>query len=69
MKNVDKWSNKTLLPAYSSVNWREVMKMRDVIAHHYFEIDADIVFSTLKNDVPLLLDVVTQIKNDLANNR
>jgi len=43
------------------------MKMRDVIAHHYFEIDVDIVFTTLKHDIQPLLQTVRQIKNDLAD--
>ena len=42
------------------------MKMQDVIAHHYFEIDAEIVFSTLKNNIPPLLEVIKQMKTDLS---
>ncbi|WP_455632401.1 HepT-like ribonuclease domain-containing protein, partial [Parabacteroides sp.] len=26
--------------------------MRDIIAHHYFDIDADIIFDVMKNNLP-----------------
>jgi uncharacterized protein with HEPN domain len=40
--------------------------MRDRIAHGYFEIDTDVVFDTLKNDIPPLLETIKQMKNDLS---
>ncbi|GHV56439.1 hypothetical protein FACS1894182_02970 [Bacteroidia bacterium] len=43
------------------------MKMRDVIAHHYFEIDADVVFDTLQQDIKPLLQVIIQIKENMNN--
>ena len=67
LKNIDKRTNKQLFPLYSGINWKEAMKMRDVIAHHYFEIDAEIVFSTLQNDIQPLLQTVWKIKNDLGS--
>ena len=43
------------------------MRMRDKIAHHYFEIDTDIVFQTIEEDIPLMLLVIDKILNDLEN--
>ena len=40
--------------------------MRDKIAHHYFEIDADAIFDILRNDLPLLLSVIKQMKEDIT---
>jgi len=42
------------------------MGMHNRIAHGYFEIDIDIIFDALKNDIPPLLEVIKQIKNDLS---
>ena len=67
IKNIDKQTDKQLFSSYPVIDWREVMKMRDVIAHHYFEIDAEVVFDTLKNDAPILLQTIIQIKKDLMN--
>ena len=37
------------------------MRMRDKIAHHYFEIDTDIVFRTVQEDVPQMKDVIDRM--------
>ena len=65
IKRIDKYSNKQLLPMYPSIQWKRVMGMRDRIAHGYFNIDIDIIFDALKNDIPPLLEVLKQMKNDL----
>jgi uncharacterized protein YutE (UPF0331/DUF86 family) len=43
------------------------MGMRDIIVHHYFDVDSEQIFKTLKEDIPLLLTVLTEIKKDLKN--
>ncbi|MDR2556249.1 MAG: DUF86 domain-containing protein [Bacteroidales bacterium] len=66
VKRIDRYTDKKLLPNYPSILWDNVMGMRDRIAHGYFEIDIDVVFNALKNDIPPLLEVIKQIKNDLV---
>lgn len=41
------------------------MKMRDIISHHYREVNAEIVFKICKDDIPLLDKKVGQILLDL----
>ena len=41
------------------------MGMRDKISHHYFEIDSDVVFRTLEEDIPSMIPVVETIISDL----
>ena len=65
IKSLDKHTNKMLLPKYDTIQWKDIMGMRDVIAHHYFDLDAEKVFDTLKEDVPVLLDVIIEMKQDL----
>jgi len=67
IKSIDKRTDKQLFPLYPTINWKEAMKMRDVIAHHYFDINAEIVFSTLQHDVPPLLQTIKQIRLDLTD--
>ena len=43
------------------------MRMRDKIAHHYFEIDADIVFRTVQEDIPQLKKVIDKMIADMNN--
>ena len=67
IKNLDKVTNKDLLNKYTQVNWKQVMGMRDIIVHHYFDVDAEVIYKTLKEDIPLLRRVLNKIKDDLAS--
>ena len=64
IKNIDKISKRTLLSHYPSIPWREIMRQRDLIAHHYFRIDADSIYTTIKEDLPYLLEVLMVIMRD-----
>jgi uncharacterized protein with HEPN domain len=66
VKAIDKYTNKSLLSLYPAINWNEIMKMRDIIAHHYFEVDANRVFNTICNDIQPLLQTIQQIKKDVG---
>lgn len=39
--------------------------MRDIIIHHYFDVDPDVVLQALRENVPLFLEVLKHIKSDL----
>ena len=69
LKNIDKRTNKQLFHLYPIINWNEAMKMRDVIAHHYFEIDMEIILTTIQHDICPLLQTIKQIKIDFIQNK
>lgn len=65
VKGLDKVTKGELLSQYSEIYWPGVMRMRDKIAHHYFEMDADIVFNTVKKDIPPMIPIIQKIIHDL----
>lgn len=67
VKNIDKISKGELLRKYPLVPWSEVMKLRDLIAHHYFRIDADLIFITIKDDLKPLKQILALMKEDLSD--
>jgi uncharacterized protein with HEPN domain len=67
VKSIDKHTHKMLFVNYPSIQWQDIMRLRDVIAHHYFEVDAEKVFAILCDDVPPLLAVIKQMKEDLTS--
>ncbi len=40
---------------YPDVAWVEAARMRDRLVHHYFDIDCDVLWSTVTDDLPALL--------------
>jgi uncharacterized protein with HEPN domain len=50
---------------YPEVYWKGVMGMRDKISHHYFEIDTDIFFRTIEEDIPQMIPIVEKMISDL----
>ena len=65
VKNLDKMTNGELLALYPEVYWKGIMRIRDKIAHHYFDIDAEIVLATLKKDISPLSRTINRIIQDL----
>ncbi len=60
----------TKLPNYlqkefQDIPWREIVGMRNHIVHGYFDLNADIVFNTVKTDVPNLLPVIKSVRMKL----
>lgn len=65
LKSIDKLSDGVLFLKYSLIPWKSIMKMRDVIAHHYFKIDADVIFETIKKDLNPLREALSSIRKDV----
>ena len=61
LKNLDKITNKELLSLYPQIPWRNIIGVRDIIAHHYFNIDAEEIFGIIKNDLSPLQKVIQKM--------
>lgn len=58
IKKIDRSTNGSLLVLRPEIPWKQVMGMRDHIAHGYFNIDAELVFHTVKKNLNPLLEAV-----------
>lgn len=58
LKNFDKVTEKMVLSTYPSIPWSDIMGVRDVIAHHYFNIDAEEIFSIIDQELAPLLKAI-----------
>jgi len=64
IKNLDKITNHELLAQYPEIPWKGVMGTRDIIAHHYFDIDAFDIFNICKNDLIPLRETIKKMIED-----
>jgi uncharacterized protein with HEPN domain len=58
VKKIEKRAGSEFLNQRSEIPWRDVMSMRNHIAHGYFELDESYVFSVIKNDLEPLDEAV-----------
>jgi uncharacterized protein with HEPN domain len=65
LKNIDKITNKELLEKYPQIDWKGAKGMRDIISHHYFDIDANDIYFVCDTKLEELLETIVLIKNDL----
>ena len=65
LKGIDKITDKQLLVRYPEIDWKGAMGIRDIIAHHYFDIDAEVVFDVMKNDLPMVKTAIDKMIADL----
>ena len=65
LKNLDKTTDGKLLPTYPSIPWKNVKGMRDIIAHHYFDVDASQILWIIKNEVAPLKTAIQYFIREL----
>ena len=65
LKNVDKITKGSLLSEYPEFDWKGAMGFRDIIAHHYFDIDADQVYWICVPNLEPLSNVIKRMKKEL----
>lgn len=67
IKNLDKISNKELLSLYPEIPWKGIMGTRDIIAHHYFDVDAFEIYRICKEDLAPLQATICKMIADIEN--
>ena len=68
LKNLDKVAGKELLQAYPEIDWKGAKGMRDIITHHYFDMDAEAVFNVCKTNLPEMIPVLKEMILDVQQN-
>lgn len=50
---------------YPDVEWKQIMAMRNVLAHEYWGVDEQVIWSAIRKNLPELKEIITKIKNAL----
>jgi len=56
----------SILEGYPKIQWPNIMKLRDIISHHYDHVDYEIIYDICKNHIPPLKGTVEKMLKDQA---
>ena len=48
---------------YSEIPWTKIQGIRNVLVHEYFRIDEEILWKTVKEDIPLLIRILEKLNS------
>lgn len=65
LKNIDKLSDGKLLSQYPVIEWKKIKGLRDILSHHYFDINAEIIFDICTHKLDQLLELIQRISTNL----
>jgi uncharacterized protein with HEPN domain len=65
LKNIDKITNNELLKNYPQVDWKGAKGIRDIISHHYFDLDAQEIYHVCSEKLPTLKLTIRKILKEL----
>ncbi len=67
LKSIDRKTEGRLLSRYPEMDWRGVVGVWDGFAQAYFRVNAEQLLSICKDDVPVLIDAVRRMIDDLTD--
>lgn len=65
-KNIDKLSDGKILTNYPNIPWKQVKGIRDILSHHYFDLDAEAIFEICQSEIHELFSTTLAIIDDLS---
>lgn len=68
VKYLDKATGGGLLVHYPQIAWKRVMGMRDTLSHHYFDLDAEVVYEVCDRHLEELTHTVRRMLTDVEEN-
>ena len=60
LKKVSKM-DKSLLESYPEIEWDKIMRLRDIVSHHYEKVDHEIIFDICMHHIPRLRPTIHKI--------
>jgi len=60
-KQIDKLTAHALLVRYPEIEWKNVKGIRDILSHHYFDMDAEVIYQVCQDHLEPLLEVTEKI--------
>lgn len=65
LKKFERSGGKPFMDSHSEIDWKGAKGVRDFLSHHYFDLDAEVVFAICKDRIPELQKAVLAMQRDL----
>lgn len=49
------------------IEWKRIMGMRDILSHHYFDVDAEVVYSVCAHHIATLTSILEWMLTDIGD--
>jgi len=56
----------TILYRYADIEWNKIARFRDLVSHHYEQIDYEIIYDICKNHLQKLSSIIQKMIGDLS---
>ena len=66
LKRIDRLTHYEFLQKYPEVEWKKIKGIRDFISHHYFDLDAEIIFEICQKHIHRLTQTIETILIELT---
>ena len=65
LKNIDKITDKQLLIKYPNIDWKAIKGMRDILSHHYFDMNAEAIYNVCQDDIDTMEHTINLMIEEL----
>lgn len=66
-KHIDRQTEGKVFARYPQVEWRGAIGLRDVLAHGYFDVDAEQLYTICKERIPGLIETLKTMIEDIEH--
>ncbi len=67
LKHIDKLTENSFLKEYPEVDWQGAKGVRDILSHHYFDLNSEVVFNICNDHMPKMMETVSKMIDDLGS--
>ncbi len=67
LKRFEKYGGIPFMSEHPEIDWKGAIGVRDFLSHHYFDLDAEVVFQICKYRIADLKKAVTEIRASLQS--
>lgn len=65
LKKIDKLTDKQLLQKYDHIDWKAIKGLRDILSHHYFDMNAEAIFNVCDEELDILHQTIRSMIEEL----